>query len=61
MFLHDAVLALCALTLASVGILAAFPVFWSIPSAFLAGTAATQAASPSSTPSATWPALWRPT
>ena len=40
MFLHDAVLALCALTLASVGILAAFPVFWSIPSAFLAGTAA---------------------
>ena len=28
------------LTLASVGILAAFPVFWSIPSAFLAGTAA---------------------
>ena len=40
MFLHNAVLALCALTLASVGILAAFPVFWSIPSAFLAGTAA---------------------
>jgi MFS family permease len=31
MFLHNAVLALCALTLASVGILAAFPVFWSIP------------------------------
>ena len=40
MLLHSAVLALCALTLASVGILAAFPVFWSIPSAFLAGTAA---------------------
>ncbi|MEG0556253.1 MAG: MFS transporter [Comamonas sp.] len=40
LFLHSAVLALCALTLASIGILAAFPVFWSIPSAFLAGTAA---------------------
>ena len=39
-FLHSAVLALVALTLASVGILAAFPVFWSLPSAFLAGTAA---------------------
>jgi nitrate/nitrite transporter NarK len=34
------VLALCSLTLASIGILAAFPVFWSIPGAFLAGTAA---------------------
>lgn len=40
LFLHNAVLALCALTLASIGILAAFPVFWSIPAAFLAGTAA---------------------
>ncbi|SDO94738.1 D-galactonate transporter [Ralstonia sp. 25mfcol4.1] len=39
-WLHSAVLALVALTLASVGILAAFPVFWSLPSAFLAGTAA---------------------
>jgi D-galactonate transporter len=39
-WLHSAVLALIALTLASVGILAAFPVFWSLPSAFLAGTAA---------------------
>ncbi|PLP99900.1 MFS transporter [Cupriavidus pauculus] len=40
MWLHSAVLALIALTVASVGILAAFPVFWSLPSAFLAGTAA---------------------
>ena len=39
-WLHSAVLALVALTVASVGILAAFPVFWSLPSAFLAGTAA---------------------
>lgn len=40
MLLHNAVFALIALTVASVGILAAFPVFWSIPAAFLAGTAA---------------------
>ncbi len=40
MWLHSAVLALVALTIASIGILAAFPVFWSLPSAFLAGTAA---------------------
>ncbi|NUA27511.1 MFS transporter [Cupriavidus basilensis] len=40
MWLHSAVLAMVALTIASVGILAAFPVFWSLPSAFLAGTAA---------------------
>lgn len=40
MWLHSATLALVALTIASVGILAAFPVFWSLPSAFLAGTAA---------------------
>ncbi|AIY40952.1 Nitrate/nitrite transporter [Collimonas arenae] len=39
-FLGNAVLALCALTLAAAGILAAFPVFWSIPAAFLTGTAA---------------------
>ncbi|MGE6494806.1 MFS transporter [Cupriavidus metallidurans] len=38
--LHSAVLALIALTIASIGILPAFPVFWSLPSAFLAGTAA---------------------
>ncbi len=38
--LGNAVLALAALTLAAIGILAAFPVFWSIPGAFLAGTAA---------------------
>ena len=40
MLLHNALFALIALTVASVGILAAFPVFWSIPAAFLAGTAA---------------------
>ncbi|MCT9071317.1 MFS transporter [Cupriavidus gilardii] len=40
LWLHSAMLALVALTLASIGILAAFPVFWSLPSAFLAGTAA---------------------
>jgi len=39
-FIGSAVLALCALTLAAIGILAAFPVFWSIPAAFLTGTAA---------------------
>jgi MFS family permease len=33
-------LALLALTVAAIGILAAFPVFWSIPAVFLAGTAA---------------------
>lgn len=38
--LHNTWLALLALTLASVGILAAFPVFWALPSLFLAGTAA---------------------
>lgn len=40
MLLHNALFALIALTIASVGILAAFPVFWSIPATFLAGTAA---------------------
>lgn len=39
-FIGNAVVALCALTLAAIGILAAFPVFWSIPAAFLTGTAA---------------------
>lgn len=38
--LGNATLALIALTVASAGILATFPVFWSIPGAFLAGTAA---------------------
>ncbi|MFL9925796.1 MFS transporter [Herbaspirillum lusitanum] len=38
--LGNATAALCALTLAAIGILAAFPVFWSLPAAFLAGTAA---------------------
>jgi len=40
LMLGNAVLALAALTLAAIGILAAFPVFWSLPAAFLAGTAA---------------------
>src|SRR5690606_13796905 len=40
LLLHNALFALVALTVASIGILAAFPVFWSIPAAFLAGTAA---------------------
>lgn len=40
LLLGNATLALMALTVAAAGILAAFPVFWSIPSAFLAGTAA---------------------
>ena len=35
-----AVAALLALTVAAVGILAAFPVFWALPQSFLAGTAA---------------------
>ena len=39
-FIGNTILALCALTLAAAGILAAFPVFWSIPAAFLTGTAA---------------------
>ncbi len=36
----QATLALASLTVAAVGILAAFPVFWSLPQSFLAGTAA---------------------
>ncbi|GJD51898.1 Putative tartrate transporter [Methylobacterium crusticola] len=36
----QAALALVALTVAAIGILAAFPVFWSLPQTFLAGTAA---------------------
>ncbi len=40
LFLGNATLALIALTIAAMGILAAFQVFWSIPGAFLAGTAA---------------------
>ncbi|MCA1322818.1 MFS transporter [Herbaspirillum sp. alder98] len=38
--LGNATIALISLTVAAIGILAAFPVFWSIPAAFLAGTAA---------------------
>ena len=60
MWLHSAVLAMVALTIASVGILAAFPVFWSLPSAFLAGTAAAGGIA-LITPSATSPASSRPT
>ncbi|QZI70429.1 MFS transporter [Pseudomonas protegens] len=40
LLIGNAVLALIALSVAAMGILAAFPVFWSIPGAFLAGTAA---------------------
>ncbi|WP_298951401.1 MFS transporter [uncultured Methylobacterium sp.] len=36
----QATLALASLTVAAIGILAAFPVFWSLPQTFLAGTAA---------------------
>jgi nitrate/nitrite transporter NarK len=38
--LGNATAALTALTIAAIGILASFPVFWAMPSAFLAGTAA---------------------
>ncbi|OZI34674.1 MFS transporter [Bordetella genomosp. 10] len=38
--LHNPVMALVALSVAAIGILAAFPVFWSLPAAFLTGTAA---------------------
>lgn len=40
MLLHSPVLAMWALSAASIGILAAFPVFWALPAAFLTGTAA---------------------
>jgi D-galactonate transporter len=40
LFLDNAIMAMAALTLAAIGILAAFPVFWSLPAAFLTGTAA---------------------
>jgi D-galactonate transporter len=40
MLLASPVLAMCALSFAAIGILAAFPVFWSLPAAFLTGTAA---------------------
>jgi len=39
-FIGHAVAALLALTVAAVGIIAAFPVFWALPQSFLAGTAA---------------------
>ncbi len=40
LFMDNIYLAMLCLTFASAGILAAFPVFWSIPTLFLAGTAA---------------------
>jgi D-galactonate transporter len=39
-YAHDTVLALAALSLATAGILTTFPIFWSLPTALLAGTAA---------------------
>jgi D-galactonate transporter len=38
--LGNPTLALCAISVGAIGILAAFPVFWSLPSVFLTGTAA---------------------
>ncbi|WP_434777079.1 MFS transporter [Neisseria sp. Ec49-e6-T10] len=40
LFMDNIYLAMFSLTIASAGILAAFPVFWSLPTLFLAGTAA---------------------
>jgi D-galactonate transporter len=40
LFGNDTLVALTALTVATLGILGSFPVFWNIPTAFLAGTAA---------------------
>lgn len=37
---HDTLLAMCALTLASMGIITTLPLFWSMPTAYLAGTGA---------------------
>jgi MFS family permease len=37
---HDTVLAMASLTLATMGILTTLPLFWSLPTAFLAGTGA---------------------
>ena len=37
---HDPVMAMAALSLATAGILSTFPVFWSLPTAMLGGTAA---------------------
>jgi D-galactonate transporter len=39
-YANDPVLALAALSIATAGILSAFPVFWSVPTAMLGGTAA---------------------
>jgi D-galactonate transporter len=39
-YAHDTVLALAALSLATAGILTTFPIFWSLPTALLGGTAA---------------------
>jgi D-galactonate transporter len=40
LFRHDTLLAMVGLTVATIGILATFPVFWPMPTAMLAGTAA---------------------
>ncbi|TWI60428.1 D-galactonate transporter [Pseudoduganella lurida] len=40
LYAHDTVLALAALSLATAGILTTFPIFWSLPTALLGGTAA---------------------
>ena len=40
LFRQDTLIAMIGLTLATIGILAAFPVFWPMPTAVLAGTAA---------------------
>jgi nitrate/nitrite transporter NarK len=37
---HNTLLAMASLTLAAVGILTTLPLFWSLPTAFLGGTAA---------------------
>jgi len=40
MFRHDTLIAMTGLTVATIGILAMFPVFWPMPTAILAGTSA---------------------
>jgi D-galactonate transporter len=40
LYAHDTVLALAALSVATAGILTTFPIFWSLPTALLGGTAA---------------------
>jgi MFS family permease len=40
LFRHDTVIAMTGLTIATIGILATFPLFWPMPTAVLAGTSA---------------------